>query len=74
MGLNFSTSGHIEYTEPGIAALINGQLSGGYTIRELNHNHPGGTAVPSVIPGFTGNTGDVSFGKAVAQFGIIAKF
>jgi RHS repeat-associated protein len=67
-GLNFLTTGHIEYTEPGIAALINGQLSGGYTIRELNHNHPGGTAVPSGIPGLTGSSGDVSFAKAVTEW------
>ncbi|MFN3801746.1 JAB-like toxin 1 domain-containing protein [Belliella pelovolcani] len=67
-GLNFLTIGHIEYTEPGIAALINGQLSGGYTIRELNHNHPGGTAVPSGIPGLTGSSGDVSFAKTVTEW------
>ena len=67
-GLNFLTTGHIEYTEPGIAALINGQLSGGYTIRELNHNHPGGTAVPSGIPGLTGSSGDVSFAKTVTEW------
>ncbi|MGE0930844.1 JAB-like toxin 1 domain-containing protein [Peijinzhouia sedimentorum] len=67
-GLNFLTTGHIEYTESGIAVLINGQLSGGYTIRELNHNHPGGTAVPSGIPGLTGSSGDVSFAKAVTEW------
>ena len=71
-GLNFLTTGHIEYTEPGMRALINGQLSGGskdgYTIRELIHNHPSGTAVPSGIPGLTGDKGDVPFAKAVTEW------
>jgi len=67
-GLNFVTTGHIEYSEPGMSALINGQLSGGYTLREFNHNHPGGTPVPSGTPGFTGDTGDVSFAKAVTEW------
>ena len=67
-GLNFLTTGHIEYTEPGMSALINGQLAGGYTLREFNHNHPGGTAVPSGIPGLTGKTGDVSFAKSVTEW------
>jgi RHS repeat-associated protein len=67
-GLNFLTTGHIEYTEPGMSALINGQLYGGYTLREFNHNHPGGTTVPSGIPGLTGNNGDVSFAKAVTEW------
>ncbi|MCH6202198.1 hypothetical protein MMU07_21655, partial [Aquiflexum sp. LQ15W] len=72
-GLNFLTTGHVEYTEPGIAALINGQLSEGYTIRELNHNHPGGTAIPSGLPGLTGSLGgDVPFAKAVTEWYKIA--
>src|SRR5690554_4975031 len=46
-GLNFLTTGHIEYTEPGASDLIMGQLYAGYTIRELNHNHPNNTPYPS---------------------------
>lgn len=67
-GLDFLTTGHIDYAEPGMSGLINKQLSGGYTIRELNHNHPNGTAIPSGIPGLTGKSGDVLFAKAVTEW------
>ncbi len=39
-GLNFLTTGHIEYTEPGAGDLYMGQLYDGYTIREHTHSHP----------------------------------
>ncbi len=67
-GLNFLTTGHIEYSEPGVVALINGQLHDGYTIRELIHNHPGDTPIPSGVPGLTGEGGDVGFAKDVTDF------
>ncbi len=66
-GLNFLTTGHIEYTEPGGSALWTGQLSS-YTIREHIHNHPSNTPYPSGIPNFTGTTGDVSFAGDVESY------
>ncbi|KFD38214.1 hypothetical protein AT05_11065 [Schleiferia thermophila str. Yellowstone] len=67
-GLNFLTTGHIEYTEPGATALLNGQLQHGYTIREMNHNHPGNTPVPSGVPGLTGEGGDIGFARSVTDW------
>lgn len=46
-GLNFITTWHDEGSEPGMTALLNGQLFNGYTIRELNHNHTNGNYSPS---------------------------
>jgi RHS repeat-associated protein len=67
-GLNFLTTGHIEYTEPGASALLNGQLQHGYTIREMNHNHPRNTPIPSGVPGLTGEGGDVGFAGGVTDW------
>ncbi|UPQ78288.1 hypothetical protein M0M57_11730 [Flavobacterium azooxidireducens] len=67
-GLNFITTGHIEYSEPGVKTVINGQLQFNYTIREINHNHPKNTPYPSGIPGFTGDVGDVPFAKTVSDW------
>ena len=46
-GLNFITTGHDEGSEPGMTALLNGQLKYGYTVREINHSHPNGNYSPS---------------------------
>ena len=72
-GLNFLTTGHIEYTEPGINTIISGQLQYHYTIREINHSHPNNTAIPSGIPGLTdktgtGKTGDVPSAKNITDW------
>ena len=39
-GLNFITTSHSEITEYGFGYVYNNRLRYGYTIRELNHNHP----------------------------------
>ena len=44
-GLNFITTGHDKGVEPGMTALINGQLQYGYTAREFNHSHPQNTPI-----------------------------
>jgi RHS repeat-associated protein len=64
-GLNFLTTGHIEYTEPGFGALLKGQLQHHYTIRKHIHNHPRGTARPS---GFDNQPGDVSMAKNIEEW------
>jgi RHS repeat-associated protein len=46
-GLNFLTTSHDKERERGMSNLYSGQLYAGYTIRELNHNHPRNTAYPS---------------------------
>jgi len=59
-GLNFITTGHDKVVEPGMTALINGQLQHGYTIRELNHSHPLGYPNPS--------PSDMKFANQVSDF------
>lgn len=74
-GLNFITTGHDKDKEPGMTALINGQLQYGYTAREFNHSHPQNTPYPSGISGFTGETGDVQWAGEVCKiFGNNVKF
>lgn len=62
-GLNFITTGHQRNTEPGMTHMLNGQLLNGYTIRELNHTHPGGRE--SMTP--SGVNGDLGFANQVYQ-------
>ena len=38
-GLNFITSGHEQYAEPGLTNLYKGQTKYGYNIREMSHSH-----------------------------------
>lgn len=68
-GLNYLTTSHDNSTEKGMGLLINGQLKYGYTAREFNHNHPGGTCYPSGSwdkDGLsTGTWGDLRFANAV---------
>ena len=64
-GLNFLTSGHASYTEPGVVDLINGQLRNGYTIRGHIHNHPSNTPYPS---GLNDGTGDIGFARSVTDW------
>ena len=70
-GLNFLTTSHDARTERGMPNLYEGQLYAGYTIRELNHNHPGGTPYPSgsFVHSRTGEGvgqwGDVGFARDI---------
>jgi hypothetical protein len=71
-GLNFLTTSHGAATERGIKQLYIGQLYAGYTIRELNHNHPSSTAYPSGSfdhprYGQTGEWGDVSIARMITH-------
>jgi RHS repeat-associated protein len=70
-GLNFLTTSHDIDTERGMKQLYVGQLYAGYTIRELNHNHPSNTAYPSgsyIHPNTglgVGEWGDVGFARLI---------
>jgi hypothetical protein len=75
-GLNFLTTSHIGDKERGMSNLYSGQLYAGYTIRELNHNHPGNTAYPSGSFDYTDNKGnfhptgtwgDVGFARGITN-------
>ncbi|MDR2409743.1 MAG: hypothetical protein LBE13_16755 [Bacteroidales bacterium] len=75
-GLNFLTTSHDKKSEAGISNLYRGQLYAGYTIRELNHNHPGNTAYPSGSFDYTddkgnfhptGTWGDVGFSRSITN-------
>jgi Fe-S cluster biosynthesis and repair protein YggX len=72
-GLNFLTTSHDAATERGMSNLYSGQLYAGYTIRELNHNHPSNTAYPSgsfVHPTTgqgIGEWGDVGFARGITN-------
>lgn len=59
-GLNFITSSHKHAEESGISDLIKNQLSGGYTVRTLNHSHPENTPYPSGLE-WDSTSGDVPF-------------
>lgn len=62
-GLNFLTTSHDKKTERGMSNLFGSQLFAGYTIRELNHSHPGNTEYPS------GSFVHPTTGKGVGQWG-----
>lgn len=53
--------------------LYSGQLYNGYTIREMNHSHPGNTAYPSgsfvhpVTGAGVGDWGDVGFSRSITN-------
>jgi hypothetical protein len=75
-GLNFLTTSHDAATERGMSNLYSGQLYAGYTIRELNHNHPSNTAYPSGSFDYTdakgnfyptGTWGDVGFARGITN-------
>jgi RHS repeat-associated protein len=72
-GLNFLTTSHDNSTERGMSNLYSGQLYAGYTIRELNHNHPNNIAYPSgsfVHPSTgqgLGEWGDVGFSRGITN-------
>lgn len=72
-GLSFVTTSHAQATERGISYLYSGQLYSGYTIREMNHSHPGNTAYPSgsfVHPSIgagVGDWGDVGFSRSITN-------
>ncbi|MCD7971298.1 MAG: hypothetical protein LUG18_01315 [Candidatus Azobacteroides sp.] len=61
-GLNFLTTSHISNAEAGMLHLFAGQLYAGYTIRELNHNHPNNTPRPS---GLSDGTSDIGFSNTI---------
>ena len=71
-GLNFITTSHNEAMEKGMPRLYNKQLQYGYTVRELNHNHPRNTAYSSGssisergIP--AGKWGDIGFARSITN-------
>lgn len=72
-GLNFLTTSHESSTERGMSNLYRSQLYNGYTIRELNHNHPGNIAYPSgsYVHPYTGKGlgewGDVGFARSITN-------
>jgi RHS repeat-associated protein len=72
-GLNFLTTSHNDDKERGMSNLYRGQLYAGYTIRELNHNHPSNTAYPSgsfvhpVKGTAIGEWGDVGFARDITN-------
>lgn len=63
-GLNFITTGHDKGVEPGMSALINGQLKYGYTAREFNHSHPW-NSYPS---GLDNKDKDIGFARGVSDW------
>ena len=67
-GLNFLTTSHDVATERGMSNLFGGQLYAGYTIRELNHNHPSNSAYPSGLPDSRNpGGGDIGFSRMVTN-------
>lgn len=70
-GLNFITTSHEISGEAGMNNLYSGQLYSGYTVRELNHSHPGNTPYPSgsfVHSGEgIGTWGDVAFSRSITN-------
>ena len=76
-GLNFLTTSHDKDTDYGMTPLYRTQLYAGYTLRNMIHNHPSGTAYPSGsfdrkdkdgnITARTGEWGDVSFARYVRE-------
>ena len=61
-GLNFITSSHKHSEEGGITDLIANQLSGGYTVRAVNHSHPENTPYPSGLE-WDSTSGDIPFSR-----------
>jgi RHS repeat-associated protein len=72
-GPNFLTTSHNAAKERGMSNLYSGQLYAGYTIRELNHNHPSNTGYPSgsfIHPATglkVGEWGDVGFARIITN-------
>jgi RHS repeat-associated protein len=75
-GLNFLTTSHGKDIERGMSNLYSGQLYAGYTIRELNHNHPSNTTYPSGSFDYTdekgnfyptGTWGDIGFARGITN-------
>lgn len=72
-GLNFITTSHEQTTESGMSYLYSGQLYNGYTIREMDHSHPGNTAYPSgsfvhpLTGAGVGEWGDVGFSSSITN-------
>ena len=58
-GLNFIMTSHRKDEETTLGTMLEYQLKYGYTIREINHSHPGNTPAPSMLNG----NGDISFAK-----------
>jgi RHS repeat-associated protein len=78
-GLNYLTTSHEEEFENGMSELLYNQLRFGYSLREINHSHPGNVDYPSGSFDYkgkkTGEWGDVGFAKwNNAIFGSKVKF
>lgn len=64
-GLNFISTSHFADTDAMVLHLINDQLRYGYSLREINHNHPEGEPVPSDYMRDGKMRGDVTFAEQV---------
>ena len=63
-GLNFISSSHHEERESTMTSLIRKQLKYGYSVRTINHSHPGNTRIPS---GFGEKPGDIQYAAGVIE-------
>ncbi len=67
-GKNYITTSHQDAQNDALTYLFNGQLLSGYTIREVNHNHPHNTPRPSGLNiGENDNDGDIQFAQKLCK-------